>query len=417
MSLRVFFSIIALLLMIVTRGQVPQNKTADYIKSAGFVRGNQSTFPHFKLGESFTLEFDDLYADEGNYYYRVIAYNYDWSPSDLRKIEYVTGMDNQRIRTYENSFNTLQDYTHYSLTLPNTQYSITKSGNYTLEIYDDNNEVVIRRKFVLYEDAINVPIQVKRTRNLEFYDTKQRLEFTVPLGDVEYQNPLKNIRVAIFQNGRWDTFLKDITPQYTVATDLVYKYDAETQFWGDNQYLNFDNSDIRQVNNMIGATNVTNGIYNTYLHINDSRRDKTYTYFPDLNGHFYPRTINKFKKVAIEGEYSWVYFTYSPPLDMPVGSDYYVTGMFNDYELTATNKLELNDETGLYEKAILIKQGFTNFKYTVTVNGKVAPEWNADGNFAFTTNTYQVIVYYRGTLDRYDRAIGYGFVNAQDITY
>ncbi|MTG96942.1 MULTISPECIES: DUF5103 domain-containing protein [Myroides] len=404
------------LFTVVSMGQVPQNITVDYIKSASFMRGNQSTFPHFRLGESFTLEFDDLYGDESNYYYRVKAYNYDWTPSKLRTIEYIDGMDNQRIRSYENSFNTLQDYTHYSLTLPNSQYKITKSGNYALEIYDDQNEVVIRRKFVLYEDNAKVSLQVKRTRNLDFYDSKQRLEFSVPMGEAEYQNPMKNIKVAIFQNGRWDSFLHNIAPQYIIGTDLVYKYDEETQFWGGNQYLNFDNSDIRQVNNMIGATNVTNGIYNTYLHINESRRAKVYTYFPDLNGHFYPRMINQYKKVSTEGEYSWVYFSYSPELDMPENTDYYVTGMFNDYELTSSNKLVYNEEKDVYEKAILIKQGFTNFNYTATVDRKVAPEWNADGNFALTTNTYQVIVYYRGSIDLYDRAIGYGFINAQDIT-
>lgn len=32
---------------------------------------------------------------------------------------------------------------------------------------------------------------------------------------------------------------------YTVGNDLIYKYDSETQFWAGNEYLNFENKDIR----------------------------------------------------------------------------------------------------------------------------------------------------------------------------
>lgn len=397
-------------------GQAPQNLTADYIKSAAFMQNNQSQFPFFPLRDGFTLEFDDLYADETIYYYRIIAYNYDWTPSKLKEIEYIQGHNRQRIRSYENSYNTLQNYEHYRLRIPNEFYKVTKSGNYVLEIYDENDEVVIRRKLVLYENILNVPIKVKRTRNLEFYDTKQSLEFSINLGDSDFQNPTKNIKVGIFQNGRWDSFLNNIAPQYVIGNELVYKYDSETQFWGGNQYLNFDNSDIRQVNNMIGRTEVTNGIYNTYLFTNENRRNKLHTYFPDLNGHFYPRTIGD-KNASIEGEYSWVYYSFSPSEDMPENTEYYVTGMFNDYELTPNNKMTFNEEKQVYEKAILTKQGFTNFTYTAVVNNKVAPEWNPDGNQALTTNTYQVIVYYRANTDIYDRAIGFGHAEAKEITY
>jgi hypothetical protein len=85
------------------------------IKTISFVsNGGNNVIPFFKLGESFQLQFDDLYGNEADYYYTITQYNYDWSaPSNLSKAEYLTGMDNQRIITYENSFNTLQNYSHY----------------------------------------------------------------------------------------------------------------------------------------------------------------------------------------------------------------------------------------------------------------------------------------------------------------
>lgn len=408
--------IICLLFIVSMQAQSPQNFTADYIKSVGFMSNNRAVNPFFQLGDSFTLQFDDLYGDDSDYYYRVKAYDYDWKPSKLKQIDYIDGLDRQRILTYENSFNTLQGYTNYKVTLPTSRYRITKSGNYVLEIYNQDDEVVIRRKFVLYENAVNVPIQIKRARNLDFIETKQNVEFSVLLGEAVYQNPIQNIKVAIFQNGRWDSFIRDIKPQYTMGNDLIYKYDEPTQFWASNQFLNFDNSDIKQVNNMIGSITTDNGIYNTYLYTNEGRKSKGYTYFPDINGSYYPRTING-RNAVTEAEYSWVYFSFKPEEDFNKDVDYYVTGMFNDYALVPAHKMVYNEEKGAYEQTMLVKQGFTNFSYTTLYKGVVSPELSPDGNFAMTTNRYQVIVYYRGNSDLYDRAIGIGEANAENIVY
>ncbi|TDS60164.1 type IX secretion system plug protein [Myroides indicus] len=413
---KLLYILCCLLFVHSAKAQKTADFTADYIKSAAFTKDSQSVNPFFELGESFSIEFDDLYGNEGNYFYRVKAYNYDWTPSKLKQIEYIKGMENQRIKNYVNSYNTLQSYTHYKLTFPNAMYRITKSGNYILEIYDEDNEVVIRRKFILYETMVNVPSQVKRTRNLKYSETKQNVDFTIKLGDAPFQNPVQNIKVAIFQNGRWDSYIKDIKPMYTIGTDLIYKYDGETQFWAGNQFLYFDNSDIRQVNNMIFSNKIENGIYNTYLYTNESRRYKGYTYFPDINGAFYPRIIGG-KNANAEAEYSWVYFSFKPDSDMPDGVDYYITGMFNGYELTPSSKMAYNTQKEAYEKAILLKQGFTNYSYTAVFKNKVNPELNPDGNYALTTNQYQIIVYYKSATDLYDRVIGFAEANAKEITY
>lgn len=416
MRSKIVFLILCLIGVFGVQAQAPQNFTADYIKTVGFMSNNRAVNPFFQLGDSFTLEFDDLYGDDSDYYYRVIGYNYDWTPTKLKQIEYIDGLERQRILGYENSFNTLQNYTHYRISLPTPRYKILKSGNYVLEIYNQDNEVVIKRKFVLYESVVNVPIQIKRTRNLDYIETKQNVEFTVALGDAVYQNPIQNIKIAIFQNGRWDSFLNNIKPQYTMGNDLIYKYEEQTQFWAGNQFLNFDNSDIKQVNNMIGSITTDNGIYNTYLYPNESRKNKGYTYFPDINGSFYPRTING-RNAQTEAEYSWVYFSYKPEEDTPSGLDYYVTGMFNDYALIPSNKMTYNEEKAAYEQTLLVKQGFTNFSYTVLHKGIVSPELAPDGNFALTTNKYQVLVYYRANNELYDRVIGIGEASAENIVY
>ena len=91
--------------------------------------------------------------------------------------------------------------------------------------------------------------------------------------------------------------------------------------------------------------------------------------------------------------------------------------MFNDNVFLPENKMEYNPEKGVFEKAILIKQGFTNYNYTILNTAGVIDEKNAvDGNYYETENVYNALVYYRANGERYDRVIGKGEANSIDIT-
>ena len=73
-------------------------------------------------------------------------------------------------------------------------------------------------------------------------------------------------------------------------------------------------------------------------------------------------------------------------------------------------------EKGIYEKALLIKQGFTNYEYVVSdAKGNIDYENAIDGNFYQTENDYSILVYYRENTDRYDRVIGKGTANSLNI--
>ena len=100
----------------------------------------------------------------------------------------------------------------------------------------------------------------------------------------------------------------------------------------------------------------------------------------------------------------------------PLEKSVYVTGMFNNYQLSDEFKMEYNPETKTFEKPILLKQGFVNYQYTlVDKNGKIDEQNAVDGNFYQTENDYIVLVYYRGGAERYDRIIGIGRANSTEI--
>ncbi|MEO7979105.1 DUF5103 domain-containing protein [Flavobacterium sp.] len=385
------------------------------IKTVSFVQNGSNVVPIFELGSGFELQFDDLFGNEANYYFEITHCDYNWKPSNIPKTDYILGFDNQRIVDYTNSFNTLQVYSHYRIAFPNqftTQLRI--SGNYMLKILNEDREVVFSRKFILYENRATVSAQVKRSRNISNIENKQNLDFSISSTEIAFQMPLKNVKVLLIQNGNFDNVIKNVPPQYTLGNQLVYKYDSETQFWGGNEFLYFENKDIRAANNNVGKIGANSDIYNAFLYTNPARGNQIYSVYQDVNGNFVVKNINASNN-EIEADYAWVYFSLSAPA-FRLNKDIYITGMFNNYSLSPEYKMDYNAEKGVYEKAVMIKQGFTNFQYTIAdKNGAIDYENAIDGNFYQTENEYTILVYYHENTDRYERVIGKGNANSLNI--
>lgn len=379
------------------------------------MNNGQNVIPVFKLGESFELNFDDLFGNEANYYYEIIHCDYNWVPSDIPKQEYLKGLDNQRIIDYSNSFNCLQLYSHYQLNIPNQFTQLALSGNYMIKILNEDRDVVFSRKFIIYEDIANVRLQIKRGRNISTIESKQNLDFSITSKSLTFQNPLQNVKVLLLQNRQFTTGIKNIAPQYTIGNELVYKYDSETQFWGGNEFRFFDNKEIRNAANSVAKISSNGAIYNSFLFTDEARANLPYSFTLDANGNFVVRNLNAANN-KIEADYAWVYFSLSAP-SFRLDKDIYINGMFNNYALTPENKMEYNEKKNLYEKALLIKQGFTNYQYVVAdTKGKIDQENSIDGNFFQTENEYEIIVYYRENTQRYDRVIGFVALNSVSIT-
>ena len=385
------------------------------IKTVSFVQSNENVVPIFKLGDGFQFQFDDLFGNEANYYFEIVHCDYNWNPTDIPKTEYMKGFDGQRIIQYENSINTLQIYSHYILPIPNQFMQLRISGNYILKILDESREVILSRKFIVYEDLVTIPMLIRRARTANYLDYKHNIEFTIQSLVINFQTPLKNIKIALFQNGQLNNAIKNIVPQYTIGNELIYKYDTETQFWAGNEFLYFDNSNIRSAGNNISRIDSSNGIYNSNLYTNNARGNYPYSVTPDVNGNFVVRNLGAVKN-EIEADYAWVYFSLSAPTFMK-NKGIYITGMFNNYSLSPEYKMDFNKEKNIYEKAILIKQGFTNFQYQIADDkGNIDGENAIDGNFWQTENDYTILVYYRENNDRYQKVIGKATANSNVVT-
>ena len=387
----------------------------EHIKTITF-KGNTAVaqLPIIRFGEPVVLEFDDLIGNEADYYYTIDHYNFDWTTTQLVKSEYLSGFDNQRIRDYENSFNTYQIYSHYRLTIPNDQTrGLLKSGNYLISIYDDEDVLVFSRKFMVLEELVNVGVDIKRSRDVKFINEKQSVDIVISTISINFNNPLQTIKTLVVQNNNLNTAISNLKPQYTLGNQLIYRYTSESSFWAGNEYLFFENKDVRAAN--VGVQYIDlQDIYHNYLFADVERASRPYTYNPDINGNFLVTALDA-DDVSIEADYTMMHFSLLYP-QLKNGGSIYVYGNFNNYDLNETNKMTFNPQSGYYESTFKLKQGFYNYKYVmVDANGKL-DEGAISGNFYQTENNYKVLVYYRDLGARYDRLIGLGEASSVNIS-
>ena len=367
--------------------------------------------PIIKLGSSFILSFDDLDAQQEQYRYKIEHYDYNWQSSNLNSTEFLNGFNDDLIRDFENSFNSLQDYTHYSVRIPNDNVSIKISGNYVISVLDEDDELVFSKPFVVYNPLVDVGVSTHRNRDISMINSHQNIQLIINHPNLPVNNPTNEVKVAVYQNNDWNTVLKNIKPQFVRGTQLLYKYNSKINFWAGNEFLFFDTKQIRNATNNIYRTELKD-IFNTYLYSDEQRFNKPYTLNPDINGNFVLRTIDN-EDVRIEGDYSLVHFNLLAPQKLE--DDVYVYGNYNNWQLNDKNKMEYNSKTKSYQIQLLLKQGFYNYKYVIVNKDGTVNHHVLDGSHFQTENNYTTLVYYRPFGTRYDQVIGVGNGNSENL--
>ncbi|MGM0635624.1 MAG: DUF5103 domain-containing protein [Bacteroidota bacterium] len=387
----------------------------DFIKTIQFTGGytEYNGTPIIPINGKIHLSFDDINASEADYYYTVEHYNYDWTPSKLSKNEYIEGFDNLRMFDYVNSLNTLQSFSHHKLSIPNKDLRGFKvSGNYMLKIFDAENRLLFSRKFIVYETLAKVKTQIRRSRDLNFIKEKQVVNFSVSSEDFIFNNPEETVNATIVQNNDFNEAIRGIKHSFTSGRELIYRHDQETAFWGSNEYLFFDNKELRMATRQIDRVELGADLYHTFLTPDIVRDGRKYIYNPDINGGFKLNTTQGTN--TREGEYTKVHFYLNnyKPLE---GGEIHLYGRFNNYILDDSTHLKYNKKTGLYETELLLKQGFYNYKYVyLDAEGNFDPGF-VSGNHDITENEYIVLVYYKDIGARYDRLVGIGVANSKNI--
>jgi hypothetical protein len=385
------------------------------IKSALlFPTGNQMAFPLIRLNtqEQLELHFDDLKAGYKNYYYTYQLCNADWTPALVTYFDYIKGFNNNRVNTFRNSNYAQTKYTHYQVNLPEKNSTLIKSGNYILKVYTDNDtsKLVFTKKFVVVDEKITAAGQMLQPLGQNVFNSHQRIIVRLNTQSLNITNAHQQLKVVVLQNQRWQNQPKNVLPTFVRGKDIEYNTESDLVFPAGREWRWVDLRSFRFLSDRVATGEFGKGKNWLKLKTDGSRNNLRYTFFKDINGLYTLETTDNINPYW-QADYATVHFSYKPNnADDLLNKDLYVVGKFNNYQLTEANKMKKNAETGVYENAYFLKQGFYNYQYVQIANNEKMQTLNwqgTEGNYWEAENTYQVLVYYRPFGARYDELIGY----------
>ena len=384
-----------------------RNYDLDILSVQLHLRGAPLTFPMVDLKApigTLVLQFDRLGTTIHDYLYTIEHCNADWQRSALDDNEYIDGFTEDRILDMHNSFNTLQQYVHYTLTLPNRNMRWTKSGNYLLKVYDNTYEkkLVLVRRFLVVEGRWSVATDFVRPVRVDKMNTHHEIDFTVNTKGMRVQYPEREVKAYVLQNGRWDTALGPIPPFVARLEQLVFDYQDKIVFPAGKEWRYFDMRTFQYRGEFVRNIRMLQDYYEVTLTMDESRANRTYVQHGDINGRFSIDNNNSNQGLD-QCDYAAVLFslTLSQPLD---NEDVYVYGQLTDWQLRPEFKMHYDESVQAYVCEAYLKQGYYNYQYLV-VNQKTGAvdEEGFEGNWYETGNEYQILIYYRPFGVRYDQ--------------
>ena len=412
--MKYFFTFLNLLFLQISNAQLQDLivKPPYYIKTVKLDDGRQpKSSPVIALGQRIYFSFDDLQADEKEYYYKISRFDENWQPSILNESEFIDGFASSIITDITSSSGTLQSYTHYNLVLPNDDTRILLSGNYLMQVLDEDDNVVFSKPFILYKKDINVGVQVKWPTEVQIKDRMQFIDFSLYLSGYTILNESENLLVKIFQNNDINYSVDLRRPTFYKGAEWVYHYPNKALFEGLNEFRRFECKDVRGYNYGISYKELIGKLYDFYT---DTAWPRThYLFYKDIDGCYILNSVQAYDDVNSEADYVNVHFTYQG--DLNEGDKIYVIGRFNDFSPDESALLTFNDETGKYENVQLLKQGYYDYMF-ITENTQGQFDRTAiEGSFAETENIYMVLVYYKPPGARFTKVIGYGEASSDNI--
>ena len=212
LNYKIFFKIVFILIGNYLNSQsleIPKNIKTIILKSS------QSTGPFIYFGDLIELSFDDIDGDEKNYYYQINHFDYMWNPSSLYKSEYLEGFDDIRIKKIRNSFNTLQPYTNYILSIPNDDVKLKVSGNYSISIHLSNGKKVFEKRFSFIDNQIPIQISISKSNTINNLKTHQKIKIKLNCGDcTKIYNSSSKLKIIVIKNYNWSNSLIIEKPKF-----------------------------------------------------------------------------------------------------------------------------------------------------------------------------------------------------------
>ncbi len=383
-----------------------------------FLAGNPMTYPVIQPLETnkMQLEFDDLTANIDNYYYAYQLCDANWQPVDLSPFDYVKGFTQNRLSLYRVSSIASTKYIHYSASLPERNSLPSKTGNYLLKVFrnGDTTQLAFTKRFLVTDNAVNVAARMVQAFNPQYFRTHHKIQFTVDQTKLNVVNVASQIKVVVMQNWRWDNAKTGVQPTFIKGNLLEYSGENEFVFPAGSEYKWLDIRSFRYQSDRVASVDKLAKPWTINVYPDKERTDQRYIFNTDHNGFFEISTTESLNPYW-QTDYANVRFTFIPSNHSPYADrDVFIGGQFNNYEKNENSRMVFNSGEGVYEKTLLLKQGYYNYCY-LTQSTKDGSINFTDQNFWDTENEYTVLVYYKPLSGRSDELISVTSFNSKSF--
>lgn len=350
------------------------------------------------------ISFDVLGGIYNEYHYRVRFCDVRWQKVDIPYFEYAEGYEDNIIENFSLSRTATIPYVHYSFQIPNEKLKLTRSGNYLLEVFyiDENGveKMAFVHRFLVSEQILPISLFVKKAEDIEKRPTHHQIEIQIKPNFL--QDPMRNLRIVVLQNKRWDNALYIQNPTFIKEEEWVYRNEIEYLFPSMNDFRPLNIKSLRYTNEWIQSIQGNH----VFLKPIRPRNSNRFISQPDLNGGFLIKS-DDFFNTDVDGEYIFVHFI-MPYHPARKDGFFYITGDFSGWSTDNLYRMNYNDSLKVYEKTLLLKQGFYDYQIAFLPLDKNTFDFSVIESYTSEAdNDYYVLIYYRDPATQYDRLIGF----------
>jgi len=183
---------------------------------------------------------------------------------------------------------------------------------------------------------------------------------------------------------------------------MIWDHNRDLIFPAGNEYHKFETLDPTHTTMGLQRVGWDGKQYHAWIFTDEPRPH--YLYDEDADGAFCIRNSDNVN-IDTECEYIQTHFTLKAPRQ---NGTVYLNGAWTNDRFDKRVEMTWNENDGLYEAVVPLKQGYYNYQYLLMHQDGTLSPLPSDGSFYQTENSYQLLVYFRGQGERTDRLVGYG---------
>lgn len=386
-------------------------RTLTLQNTSGFMAPNV-----IRLGsaDKLRLNFDIPGETHRNLRARLVHCNLDWMPSSMMPSEICDGFNETEISDFEYSSGTFTHYVNYNLEFPDGNLNPLISGNYLIEIFDEETPEVTMayEKFFVTEDAFPSFASMTTHTDAGVNASWQQIEASLDLTPGSNINPYSELILTIRQNNDPNSTRTITRPFKTKGTEIEYANSRNLVFPGGNEFRRFETTRADYPGMGIDSVSFADNIRHAWLSTDFPRTNTQHEFDATQHGRFKTDEYNS-SDPDLSADYIKVHFflkTDERPAEQIIVFGDLSRHNIGDFIMT------YDSSKGGYCLEVPLKQGSYNYLYAAVPLGKSIENVSIfdcvplEGSNFETNNEYLLNFYLRQPGTRADRLISSYFL-------